>query len=75
MVESKEPEFFSKQVAEARQSFDDFVRHKPNRPDKIRSKIYLQPVGEFPKGQIPLLEMLREYTATCFAMGVEVLPP
>jgi archaemetzincin len=33
---------------ETGQSFDDFVASKPNRPDKYRGKIYLQPLGEFP---------------------------
>ena len=67
---------------ETGQTFDDFVRRKPNRPDKIRSKIYLQPLGEFgfpqsrvpPKGQIPLVESLREVACAYFAMQVEVLP-
>jgi archaemetzincin len=59
---------------ETGQSFEDFVRSKPNRPDKNRRKIYLQPLGEFPKGQI-LLETLRAYTAANFAMPVEVLCP
>lgn len=56
------------------QSFDDFVKSKPNRPDKIRDKIYLQPLGEFPKGQIRLVETLREYAAAYFAVQVEILP-
>jgi len=67
---------------EAGQTFDEFERSKPNRPDKTRSKIYLQPLGEFgfpqsggpPKGQIPLAEKLREYAAAYFAMQVEILP-
>ncbi len=74
---------------EAGQTFDEFVRSKPNRPDKIRKKIYLQPLGEFgfhrkascgpqsggpPKGQIPLAEKLRDYAAAYFAMHVEILP-
>ncbi len=59
---------------ESGQSFDDFVRDKPNRPDRTRSKIYLQPLGEFPKGQISFVERLREYAAAYFAMQVEVLP-
>ena len=58
---------------ETGQSLDDFVKCKPNRPDEIRSKIYLQPLGKFPKGQIPLVERLREYAAAYFGMEVEVL--
>jgi len=62
---------------ETGQSFDDFVRSRPNRPDRNRSKIYLSAVGglgDFPKGQIPLLESLKEYATANFAMQVEVLP-
>ena len=59
---------------ESGQTFDDFINSRVRRPDKIRSKIYLQPLGEFPKGQIPLLDRLREYAAAYFAMEVEVLP-
>lgn len=56
------------------QSFDEFVKSKPNHPDKIRNKIYLQPLGEFPKTQIPLTQILKEYASAYFAMQVEVLP-
>jgi archaemetzincin len=78
---------------ETGQSFDEFVKSESNRPDNIRSKIYLQPLGEFgfpqsggsPKpsypeacpsgrGQISLVEKLREYAAAYFAMQVEILP-
>lgn len=67
---------------ETGQTFDEFVKSKSNRPDKRRSKIYLQPLGEFGfpqsggplKGQIPLAERLREYAAAYFAMQVEILP-
>jgi hypothetical protein len=37
-------------------------------------KIYLRPLGEFPKGQIFLLDRLREYAASYFALEIEVLP-
>jgi len=56
------------------QSFDDFVKSRPNRPDKSRNKIYLQPLGDFPKYKIPLIENLQEYAAAYFCMQVEVLP-
>lgn len=59
---------------ESGQSFDDFVRDKPNRPDKNRSKIYLQPLGDFPKYEIPLVESLQEYASAYFGMKVQVLP-
>lgn len=60
---------------ETGQTFDDFIRSRPNRPDKIRNKIYLQPLGEFPKDNSPSVEKLKEYAAIYFAMDVEVLPP
>lgn len=56
------------------QSFDDFVRSRPNRPDKTRNKIYLQPLEDFPKGQTSMLERLQDYAAAYFAMEVKVLP-
>jgi len=59
---------------ETGQTYDQFVKSKPNRPDKIRRKIYLQPLGEFPEGQIPLAERLREYAGAFFVMQAEVLP-
>ncbi|MFQ6034564.1 MAG: archaemetzincin [Sedimentisphaerales bacterium] len=58
---------------ETGQTFDDFTRSRPNRPDKKRSKIYLQPLGEFPKGQIPLVQTLKAYAAAYFSMPVNVL--
>jgi archaemetzincin len=58
---------------EAGQGFDDFVRSRPNRPDKNRNKIYLQPLGQFPNGQVPLVESLGEYAGAFFAMEVKVL--
>ena len=46
----------------------------PNQPGRNRKKIYLQPLGQFPNGQVPLVESLREYAGAYFAMEVEVLP-
>jgi archaemetzincin len=57
------------------QTFAQFVQSGPNRPDQKRSIIYLQPLGEFPKGEAPPVDMLREYAAAYFAMEVRVLPP
>ncbi len=60
---------------ETGQTFDDFINSKPNRPDTVRRKIYLQPSGEFPEGRSPPVEKLGEYAAPYFAMEVEILPP
>jgi len=59
---------------ETGQSFDEFVRCNPNRPRKKRNKIYLQPLGEFPKCKIPLVERLQEYACSYFGLQVQVLP-
>jgi archaemetzincin len=56
------------------QSFDQFVQSRPNRPDKKRNVIYLLPLGEFPHGQAPPVDALREYAAAFFALEVRVLP-
>lgn len=59
---------------ESGQDYDKFVKSKANRPDKNRNKIYLQPLGQFPKGRFSLVEDLRQYAAAYFAMDVEILP-
>jgi archaemetzincin len=56
------------------QTFNQFVKSKPNRPNKIRKRIYLQPLGEFSEDRVPSVERLREYASTYFAMDVGVLP-
>ncbi len=59
---------------ETGQSFDEFVRCNPNQPGKTRNKIYLQPLGEFPKYKIPLVERLQEYASCFFGLQAQVLP-
>lgn len=60
---------------EAGQTFEQFVRAKPNRPDGRRNRIYLQPLGEFPPGAGPSFKKLRELTKAFFQMDVVVRPP
>jgi len=59
---------------ESGQSFEQFVRSGPNRPDQKRNILYLQPLGEFRPGVAPPLDSLREYAAAYFALEVRVLP-
>ena len=56
------------------QSYDDFVKSRPDKPDGGRSKIYLQPLGEFSEDRSPSVETLRECAANYFVMDVVVLP-
>ena len=55
------------------QTFEEFRRSHPNRPDAQRRIIYLQPLGAFPEGQSPSLEKLREYAAAFFQMEIQAL--
>jgi archaemetzincin len=57
------------------QTFDDFVKDRPNKPDARRNRIYIQPLGRFQKGKGPPLETLRTYAAAYLVMDVKVLPP
>jgi archaemetzincin len=61
--------------AEAGQTFDQFTRSLPNRPDNHRRKLYLQPLGGFDESDAPSLDQLRRFTAAFFMMEVGVLPP
>ncbi|MFH1242067.1 MAG: archaemetzincin [Pseudomonadota bacterium] len=63
------------QHPEPGQTFEDFVGSNPNRPDAIRNKIYLQPLGVFQEDQSPSIDLLRDFTIAYFAMDVKVLPP
>ncbi|HEX7183223.1 MAG TPA: archaemetzincin [Thermoanaerobaculia bacterium] len=56
------------------QTFEQFVRSKPNRPDNRRDTLYLQPLGEFPPGDSPSLIRLKELAEAFFAMDVRVRP-
>jgi hypothetical protein len=46
--------------AEPRQTFQQFVRSQPNRPDAGRKKLYLQPLGNFSGSDGPALDQLRQ---------------
>ncbi len=55
------------------QTFEEYVRSRPNRPDRIRNRIYLSPLGDFSPEGSPPVEFLKEYTEIFFGMEVEVL--
>jgi|Deesub1362A_J573_1020465.scaffolds.fasta_scaffold01681_3 hypothetical protein len=57
------------------QTFDDFIRAKHNKPDTVRNKICLQPLGRFLEGRSPPLESLKAYAAAYFGMNVKILTP
>ena len=57
------------------QTFDHFVRSDPEKPTQQRNKIFLQPLGAFPRGLSPSVETLKAYARAFFALDVEVLSP
>ena len=58
---------------EQHQSFDLFLKQRPNRPDQERGTIYLLPLDEFEE-YVPQLEDLRDFMQRYFAMPTKVLP-
>jgi archaemetzincin len=57
------------------QTFEQFLRARPHRPDALRSKLYLLPLGEFPPHRSPAINRLREFAAAFFSLEVTLLPP
>ena len=60
---------------ESGQSFEEFVRSRPNRPDQARNQIYLYPWGDFPPEGSPPVEFRKEYAEVFFGMGTQILTP
>lgn len=61
--------------SEPGQTFEQYKGSGFLRPDTNRSKLVVQPMGDFGKGVAPSLESLRECAAAFFIMPVESLPP
>jgi archaemetzincin len=57
------------------QTFLDFVKSRPNRPDAVRNTIYLQPLEDFQKSKAPPIDTLVQFAQAFFAMKVAALPP
>ena len=56
------------------QTFEDFQKSIRNKPEALRKKIYLQPLGDFPRDNSPSVDTLREFAAAYFAIDVAVGP-
>jgi archaemetzincin len=61
-------------ISETGQTFSQYQRSRPNRPDQRRTTIYLQPLGEFPPDIAPSLSSLAEFASAFFEMPVKQLP-
>jgi len=57
--------------SERGQTFDQYVRGRPNRPSAARRTIYLEPIGE---AGGPPMAVLAEFARAHFQLPVEVLP-
>lgn len=57
------------------QSYDEYRRSAPVRPDGMHRILYLQPMGSFPAGHSPSLEILKEFASAYFTLDVRILPP
>lgn len=57
------------------QTFDQFVRSEPNRPDRKRGVLYFQPLGRFDPETSPSLDQLRQFASAFFMMEVKLLEP
>ncbi|MDD5216464.1 MAG: archaemetzincin [Candidatus Omnitrophica bacterium] len=60
--------------SEKGQTYKDFVRSRFDPPTAARNIIVLQPLGSFPEGSSPSLEILKEYESAFFGLKAENLP-
>ena len=60
------------QHSEPGQTFADFVRSNPNKPDRIQNKIYVQPLCVFEEARSPSLVQLKDFAGAYFTLEVEV---
>jgi archaemetzincin len=58
---------------EAGQYYDEYVKSKMNKVDKLRNKIYILPIGSFSE-ESPSLEDLCDFTTRFFQLEVKILP-
>lgn len=73
-LESPQPGDWLAEHKEPGQTFSEFNAVRYSRPDNIRKKLYLQPLGTFAKDNSPPMNILKDYARVYFTMEVEVLP-
>jgi archaemetzincin len=59
---------------ESGQTYEQFVKSRPNIPDRRHGKFYLQPLGEFASDLEPSLDTLKQFAEAFFMLEVRVLP-
>jgi archaemetzincin len=55
------------------QTFANFVRSGPNRPDAFRNTIYIQPLEDFQTENAPSLQKLAQFAESFFSVPVQTL--
>jgi archaemetzincin len=55
------------------QTFADFVRSRPKRPDALRNTIYIQPLEDFETANAPPLQKLAQFAEAFFDVPVHTL--
>ena len=58
--------------AEAGQTFQEYVRSKPVKPDGRRRTIYVQPLGQFTRTQRQIIDLTASYMEIYFGLPVKV---
>lgn len=58
---------------ESGQTYGQYIRNRPVKPDRRRRTIYVQPLGEFSELQTKLIDITAAYMGTYFDLPVRVL--
>ncbi len=74
-MRSPRPGDWLAEYGERGQTYEDFVRSHPRRPDGAHRKIAVQPIGVFDPDGSPPIFALRRYVELFFGLAGEVLPP
>ena len=57
------------------QTFDEYLDSDPVKPDKVRRRIYVLPLGTFSAQQKKIIDITAGYLATFYDLPVEQMPP
>lgn len=60
--------------AEEYESFEEYRAGKPNRPNRRRTTLYVQPIGEFTAAQMQMVAASAELLSLAYAVPARVLP-
>jgi archaemetzincin len=61
------------QHKEPGQTFEQYIKTKPNRPTEERTKIYLQPIGSFNKEQTEMVYDLQSFMQIVYGLEIKML--